>query len=225
MDDRFFNAFLPPTVRVCGRRLTRFTVWHHFILSAIDSPVVAETELFRPADLLLALRACRSTYGRRVSFRPSLADAAWAWRMRRNPALFSREARRFFEWVATQSSPPVLWRENHGGDSVRKVVDSGPQCLALVCSLMSRGGLSKAEAWNMPIGEARWTDAQLAQVEGVPVHFLDDADLDGSRDDLSGLTDEQALEKFRAELPNERLAQQVFDDWRKNIKRKDARHA
>lgn len=67
-----------------------------------------------------------------------------------------------------------------------------------------------------------WMDAQFAQIHGVNLRFLDDADLDDSEVDLSSLTDDEAMIKFQRELPEE-LIGATFDYWLCNIKRKDGK--
>lgn len=223
MDDRFHHAFLPPAVRVCGRELRSFTVWHDLILGAIRSPLVTPGMDLRPGDLLVAVRSVRSRYGKPVRFRPSLRDIWWKWRMLRRPALFHREAGKFLAWMKLQASPPQFYKT--GGSFSSATIDRGPQCLAIVCSLMERGHMGRAEAWNTNIGEARWMDAQLAQLRGVELHFLDDADLDESPIDLSGLTDEEALTMFIRDLGDNDLARKTFRHWQKHTKRKEAASA
>ena len=219
MDDRFYNAFLPPSVRVCGRVLKRFTVWHHFILSAIDSPITGERESLRPGDLLVAIRSCGLSYGGTRNISPNLRDIYWRWRMNRDPRLFKREAKKFFDWMGVQCSAPVFWRKSTG--SREMVEDKSPGCFALVCSLMQRGGVGMEIAWNLPIGEARWTDVQLAKASGIDIRYMDDEDLDDSEIDFSGLSDAEALEIYRRDMPNEKMAQASFEHWRHNIKNKE----
>ena len=103
---------------------------------------------------------------------------------------------------------------------MHKAVESGPRCLGLVCSLMTRGGMTEDAAWNCSLGRAMWLDAQFAQLHGIDLRFLDDEDLDDSEVDLSGLTDEEAMQKFQHDLPED-LVGATFDHWLANIKRKD----
>ena len=64
-----------------------------------------------------------------------------------------------------------------------------------------------------------WMDAQFAQLHGVDLRFLDDADLDNSEIDLSKLTDDEAMNKFQNELPEEFVGP-TFDHWLANTKGK-----
>ena len=216
MDDRFFHAFLPPTLTVAGRDLKRFTLWHHFLLSAIDSPIISGRS-FNVHDLIAAVKCCRSSYGKKVDMTPSLRDCYWEFRYKKNPKLFQLHGVSFFEWMNIQCSPPRFWRTpGKGGSSVK--IDNGPRCLAMACSLMHRAGFSREEAWDTPVGEALWIDAQIAKIEGVEINFLDDADLDDTPLSFDEMTEEQVMERFRRDLPSEEIAKKSFEHWKKNRK-------
>jgi hypothetical protein len=216
MDDRFYRAFLPPQTKVCGRRLRRFTLWHHFVLCAIQSPVGLGGETLSVADLLAASKTCTLTFGGDASIRPRFRDIFWRWALTRWKWLFRREAKRLYDWIGLNCSGPIFWRE-HGREST---APSGPQVFALVCSLMQRGGMSEAEAWNTSFGSAQWYDPQFAQLEGVPIHFLDEATLTTPFDPFA-MTDEEAMATFSRDLPPE-MVQPSFDRWKEE---KEVRNA
>lgn len=221
MDDRFFNAFLPPTVRIAGRDLTRFTLWHQFILAAIGSPIMSGEGSFGIPDLVAAVKVCRASYGPAPNMSPTLWDLLWTMRYRRDHALFKRHAKSLFEWVGLQCSPPKYWRAATGQATVCQQVDNAPRCLALVVSLMTRAGMSRAEAWDSPIGEARWIDLMIAKNEVGGIHFLDDADLDDSPISFDTMTDEEALAQFKRDLPAE-IAMNTFEKWKQERRDRDA---
>lgn len=217
MDDRFYHSFLPPTAKVCGRKLETFSLWHHLVLSAIGSPIALGGDSISVADLLIAVRVCRLKYGD-TDLGAGLVDAIWNRKLTKDKARFRKEAEVFYEWMALQSSPPKFYRSGATGGMV-KGVESGPRCLGLVCSLMNRGGLSEDDAWNCSLGRAMWMDAQFAQLNGVDLRFLDDDDLDDSEINISDMTDDEAMAKFQRDLPEE-LVGPTFDDWLLNIKGK-----
>lgn len=215
MDDRFYHSFLPPEVKVCGHHLTTFSLWHHLVLSAVNSPIALGGEVITIPDLLAAVRVCRLRYGKK-SISPGIRDAIWKWRLTRNPKLFRREAEKFYRWMELQCSPPKFMRtDSHGG--THKGVERGSRCLGLACSLMYRGGIPEADAWDCNLGKAMWLDAQFAQIEGLPLRFLDDEDLVEEEIDLSTMSDAEAMEKFTSELPDG-IAQATFEHWKSNIK-------
>lgn len=216
MIEAFYNAFLPPSADVCGRRLDQFTVWHHFVLEAVGSPVVTGGENITPVDLLVAVRVCRLKYGGPRRLSPGLRDFLWRRRMVRNPELFKREAKRFYAWLEGSAAAPNYWqRRSSGGEQTVYSSEYTPQSLALVCSLMARAGLSRADAWNTPIGEARWLDAQLARLEGVDLHFLPD----GAQRDPADYTEEEILEILKNDLKDPEKVRKAFDHWLQNTKR------
>jgi hypothetical protein len=220
MDDRFFHAFLPPSATICGRRLDRFTLWHHLILSAIGSPINGSSDKISMADLLVAVRVCSLRYGE-TSLKPGLRDTVWHFLMRRNRPLFLSQIRHFIEWMNAQCSPPKFYRKSGSQSAtVDHGIDRGSRCLALVCSLMHNAGMSRAEAWECSLGEAMWMDAQLAQIKGLDIRFLDDADLEDEPIDMADLSDAQALAMYQRDLPPA-FVEASFKHWRENIKRRD----
>jgi hypothetical protein len=218
VDDRFYHSFLPPVAKVCGRKLTAFTLWHHFVLSAVGSPVALGGERVSIVDLLVATRVCGLKYGE-SNISPTLRDAWWKRKLERNTNLFRRETERFYEWMSRQCSPPVFFRGGSAAGGTNQKVDRAPRCLGLACSLMTRGGMSERDAWNCTLGKAMWMDAQFAQLHGIDLRFLDGEDLDDSEINLSNLSDEEAMAKFQNDLPEE-LVGPTFQHWRENIKGK-----
>jgi hypothetical protein len=217
VDDRFYHAFLPPVAEICGRRLERFSLWHHVVLSAIQSPLVGHSDKITAADLLVAVRVCRLKYGE-TKLAPGIRDIIWRIKFQHNRDLFVSELEKFFKWTKLQTSPPKYYI-NKRSTSISGI-DRGSRCLALVCSMMHRAGMSMAEAWELTLGQAAWMDAQLAQVTGVDLRFLDDEDVnDDSPIDISTLTDDEALAMFRRDLPAE-LVDASFKHWKENVKGK-----
>ena len=206
MDDRFFGAFLPPQAIVCGRRLRKFTLWHHFILSALDNPVAVGGESISVPQVLVAVRACRLKYGE-SSMSPGVLDVLWKFRMLKRRTVFKREAKKLYQWVSDHCRAPLYWRESNGG---KRSAHSGPQCLALVASLMQRGGMSREESWNTSLGEALWMDAEFARLEGVPLHFVDEADVSDEPLTFDDMSEDEVLAVFKKDLP-EKLAIASFN--------------
>jgi len=218
VDDRFYSAFLPPTVRVCGRTLETFSLWHHFVLSAMGSPVAHGGETINAGQLLAAARICALRYGgRSSSLRPRLWDIWWKRRLLRSEARMRAEAGKLYQWIGAHGSGPFYWRKTRGEGGGESPAN-GPACLALVCSLMMRGGLSRADAWNTSLGEALWLDAQFAQLEGVPLHFVDEAMVGEAPLDLDEMSEADALAMFERDLPAE-LVTASFAAWQDNRNR------
>lgn len=215
MDERLAHAFLPPTCKIAGRRISFFTLWGRFLLEALENPF-ALGGTFGPEDLVAAVKIVRARHGRPFSMRPTLRDFYWISKYKRNPRRFKRDAEIFDEWIGLQHSPPKYWKKPSAlsGQSEQAMIDRTPSTLGLACSLMARAGFSKSDAWNTPIGEARWMDAQLAKMEGAGICFLDDADLLDTADPFEGLSDSEVLEHFRSNFGDEERAVRAFEDWK-----------
>lgn len=218
MDDSFYNAFLPARVRICGRKLDGLTLWQAFLLAASGSPFAGFSDRIRPQDLVAAAKICTARHGQPFRYRQSLRDAWWVGRLKRRPDLFRRECRRFSQFIADHNKGPVLWHRSDGGGISLK---AAPTMLRLACSLMAMAGLDESAAWNCTMGKALWMDGALGQINGQSISFLCEDDLDDSEIDLSGLTDEEALAKFRRDLPPD-LVDASFEHWRINTKRHHA---
>lgn len=219
MIEGYYNAFLPPSVRICGRWLETFTVWHRFLLEAIRSPFATGEGDITPADLLRAVKICRTNYDGSRSLKPGIRDFIWKRRMERNPHLFHRETGNFSKWLSLNNSRPDYWQKpssSSGGESF--TLEETPVPLALICSLMRRAGMSRSEAWGTPLGEALWLDAMLAKITGADLHFLPD----DMPKDPADFTDEEAWELFVRDFGDTDKAREVFRNWQNNVKRRPA---
>lgn len=170
MDDRFFTAYFPGEATVCGRPLESFTPYHYLLLRALKSPLVDHEGVNRPADLLVAIAACRNQFGKPVRLNPTIKDAIWRLRMMRNPALFRREMGKFVKWMAAHSSGPKFWEVIEGGSKTRDL--TGPDILTLIVPLMMKAHLSESEVWNMSLGRAQWMSAEIQEMEGADRKFF-----------------------------------------------------
>ena len=176
MDDRFFTAYFPGDATVCGRKLQSFTAFHYLLLKAVGSPFLSADGVIDSADLLVAIKVCRNSFGQPVNLKPSLRDAVWKLRMTGNPALFRRECRKFASWMAMHSSGPRFWDVVSGGQKSRDL--TGPDILTLITPMMMKTTLTESEAWNMSLGRAQWINAEICEMEGSERRFLYDSDLE-----------------------------------------------
>lgn len=183
------------------------------MLSALDSPLATGRENFTIPDLLVAVKCCRARHGKYVNMRPNWLDIAWGIIYRAFPSLFRKHAVTLFQWVGIQGSAPKFYRT--GGSSKREhfKVDRAPVSLGLACSLMSRAGFSRHEAWDTPIGEARWIDAQMAKLDGAPIHFLNDEDMEEAADPFDSMTNEEVYAEMSKVMPSH-ILQATFEKWK-----------
>ena len=213
MDDTFFNAFLPPTAKIAGKKLSKFTLWHYFLLSAINSPVIAGRS-FGITDLIAAVKCCTHNYGNPVDMSPSLRDVWWSYKYKKQPYKFKQQGLLFYKWINTQSIGPKFWRLPSNVTTTNKKLDNGPRCLAIACSLMNRAGFSCADAWNTSLGQAQWMEAQMAKLEGAEINFMSENDIQEKTNPFDQMTPEQVLETMRKELPTEEMAMKSFEHWK-----------
>lgn len=134
--------------------------------------------------------------------------------MRRSRPLFERETRRFFEWMGKHHSSPICWIKSDGASHAG---GEGPEILMMVSALIVRGGLSRDEAWNLSVGEARWMSAAFAKLTGAPVMFGDEELFDDAPIDLAKMSEVDARDMFYRDLPHD-LAQATFDKWKADRK-------
>lgn len=184
------------------------------MLSAIGSPIATGYNKFTVPDLIVAAKCCSARYGERQSLKPTLKDVFWTLVYNKFPDVFKKHSEVLFKWIGIQSSQPKYWRSSSGYSSGSKI-DRSPRCLGLACSLMSRAGFTRHDAWNTPVGEAQWIDAQIAKLEGVDLNFLDDEDLVDDPVDFGVMTDEEVLAQFKRDLPTEDMAIRSFEHWKK----------
>ena len=95
--------------------------------------------------------------------------------MARNPKLFEREIVKLTLWMAAHSSGPKFWEITSGGPSMRQL--TGPDVLTLIVPVMMKTGMTESDAWNMSLGRLQWMSAEISEIEGSTLRFLDENDL------------------------------------------------
>ena len=162
MDDRFYNGIIGCSTKVCGYKLKALTPWHYVLLTALDSPILTTTNSSDINDLLVFLKVVQTQWPEQPKLSPSLHDHVWFWRMKRIKRV-EFEMGKLKEWLEVQLSSPKLWKEDQ--ESGRKT--SSPGIFMLVAGMISTGGLSLSEAWNMRLSEAQWLNVTLAELNGA----------------------------------------------------------
>jgi hypothetical protein len=155
----------------------RYTLWHHALLGAFESPFLSSDPGARVdiGDLLIALNVCRTSWPRRPAspVRAMLAHPTWPLRLRR-PGALVRHSTVFVEWLHSHHSGPLFW-----SDSSRQAGGlTAPDVYSLVYGLTSKAGLSQREAWDSTPGQAQTILGAVAELEGAQIQFADPADCD-----------------------------------------------
>jgi len=198
MDDRFFNGLLGCSTKVCGYKVDSLTPWHNVLLSAIDSPILTATKDSDLDDLLIFLKVTQAQWPELPSFKKSMRDHFWKFRMRfAKTALL--EMGKFKEWLSVQLSTPRLWQNE---DDSTQAKSSCPNMLRLVLGLVNSSNISLHEAWNMRNSEAQWYNVCLAEINGAKLRVVDENE---PMPEKTTFTKEEMLEKAKADLPPEQF--------------------
>lgn len=175
MDERFAEAFVNRRHTVLGRKLKPFSVWHAFVLDLLGSPFaghVGETIDFR--SLFFAVGVCAREYdpGLRCLRKGPLFRLRFFLRHRGWKKREDRHLRAFLAYLRDYRTGP---HPDHFADGTGE--KSGvPGPLLLVARLMRLGGMTKAEAWNTPYGEAQWLCLALLEAEGRRTNLLNESE-------------------------------------------------
>lgn len=162
------EAFFYNRHKVLGRTLSPFSLYHYFVLEAIDSPIIKKDQTrISIIDLYIATIVCSNKYPIDISAFPS---GSW-WSIVKNSIRFgyfatrykmSREATKFSNYIKDYSSMPMFW------ESKDKKKSSGlPDALSLVVSLIVSLGYKEQDAWNCPLGKAVWLTTASAILNGA----------------------------------------------------------
>lgn len=160
--------------RVLGLRLRPFSLWHLALLQEIDSPLLIplrkdEPCAAGPRDLARAVRICRLRW-------PQI-DWKGDFDLRVLCALlggFTKHLAAFAEYVKDfQASPEyiVIPPERNGNEPPRAPRGAPPAILRTLREVIQVTGCSRSDAWDMPVGEARWWYA-IADNERFECDFM-----------------------------------------------------
>jgi len=162
-------TILPPTIKVCGRRLLPFSLRHRVALEAIDSPILSLDKAFGALDVIRAVRilASHNLEEMRVG-KLTLREGYHLQRMRWSKRLLKIEAYKLMVYFGEQSLWPRFWEKNSEGHGSN---GGFPWELAVVAALV-RNGHSTEEAWTMPESAAIWLHMAHAKAAGSKVDIV-----------------------------------------------------
>ena len=213
MDDRFFNAIVGASDRVCGYDITSLTPWHSVILSAIDSPVLNPAKDTSAGDLLLFLKVVSCEWPHTPNVKARLSDRWWHRKLKKSSTLL-RELGKLKVWLDCQLSAPILWA-NDDEDSNKGKSLSSPSMFSLVVSMVSKGNIDLNSAWNMRIAEARWYDVTLAEINGADIRVA----YEGEEAEMMSQVEEISEDKA-VEIARRNLSEKDFKRWHEAFKNK-----
>ena len=178
MENRWIKAatILPPTLKVCGRRLLPFCLRHRVALEAIESPLIFTSKTMSAIDLIVAVRILAS-YDITEVRKPMTMSERWHLaRLSISEDSLIEEAKKVVIYFEAQSLWPRFWakdeRTEGGGLSWH---------LAVIANLI-RNGCTLTEAWTMPEAEAIWLHIAHSKAAGAKVDIVSDREWDAMED-------------------------------------------
>jgi hypothetical protein len=173
LPESFAGAFLPQCpVRILGRTLRPFCLWHQFALQVIESPFVTGAGMTL-IDLDFAARICAAPAGinpevlLRANEPPSLWQKLRLVRLARRYSI-ETEADRFAVYMRHHCQFPEFWSSaDSGGDEL-----SAPPVIGSIVAQLIKGGYREPEAWAMQPGRAHWMAALFARLGGADIRFF-----------------------------------------------------
>ena len=168
----FFEALVHSREHVVmGRRLRPLTLWHWLWLDALGNPVLEG----RPAsllDLTQAVAVCESRFGdlpgavlNKSLWRRLWFGLGWTFRWR-----LEVEAAKFGAYFEDFFTGPDLWQDEDEDERTRDDA-SLPGYYRTVARLM-KSGMSREEAWMMPVGEAQFLAVVWQEGDGGEVQWV-----------------------------------------------------
>jgi len=178
MENRWIKAatILPPTLKVCGRRLLPFCLRHRVALEAIESPLVFTSKPMSPLDLIIAIRVLGSHDITAVRKPLTIAERWHLARLSISEDSFIEEAQKVVLYFEAQSLWPRFWAKEE------KTESGGLSWHLAVIANLVRNGCTLEEAWTMPEAEAIWLHIAHSKAAGAKVDIVSDREWDAMED-------------------------------------------
>jgi hypothetical protein len=162
VDPKIGAAFIDGGIvhRIGFRRLLPFSLWHLFMLQAIDSPFVHKGEV-RRFDLRVAVGVCSLRY----------PDS----RIRR-PRYVGRDlrmgVRKFLHYVGDYLSKPEYVVIPRDGTTPPPPRGSAPETLQIVWDVLDFTHWEEEKVWNLPAGKGFAYQAGAMRSKGLDMDFM-----------------------------------------------------
>jgi len=189
------------TVKIMGVRVRRFTLWHKFLLKAVDSPFMSSGKPVAQWDLDTAIGICRLEYPNSNIIRPRLARARFklgvigkALFTRKKPtegednvvqAAFREHVKDFLTYTADYLQKPeyaVIPFETSGPMKPQTPRGRPPEEIEQIADLVAWSHWDDAKVWNLPIGYANWLQAMALKAAGADLDFTTDSEREFRKD-------------------------------------------
>lgn len=170
LDRDLAAAFIDGPVRhVClGVKLQPFSLWHRFLLRALDSPIFTGGELTLP-QLRVAVGVCRLR-----PFRCKLRKPIPGWFLIRHG--FKAEVTRFMEYCGDYITRPewaVIPEEGPKGSPAPEPRGVIPDDIMIAADIIGWTGWKEKRVWALGIGRAHWYQMCAHRAAGLDVDYVD----------------------------------------------------
>lgn len=171
-DQDLAAAFIDgPARHVClGVKLQPFSLWHRFLLRALDSPVFKGGELTL-AQLRVAVAVCRLQ-----PFQCKLRKPAPGLYFIRHG--FKAEVERFTDYCGDYITRPewVVVPEKTPKDTAPEPRGVIPDDITIAADVIGWTGWPEKAVWALPIGRAYWYQMCAHRAAGMDVDYVDESE-------------------------------------------------
>jgi hypothetical protein len=178
-------TILPPTIKVCGRRLLPFCLRHRVALEAINSPVLNINASVGATDIINAVRILSTYDMKEARNKLGFIDGYYYRSMQLSRKKLQREANKLLTYFTEQSLWPRFWEES------KNPRDHGIDWPLVIVANLTKNGCSLTEAWTMPEAEAVWLHVANLISNGVDVKLVTETESKAMENELRELEAEK----------------------------------
>lgn len=195
MDDRYYRAFLEGDHEALGETLKPFSLWHNFLLQALESPFLTG-ERVEVEHVVQACEIFKTSFPNEPNLRYSLKQWFKVRSLKKNMAKLEAETKKIAKYIEANSSFPRFW-QNQKTEKQQGL--TSPETLAVVISLIQLG-FEEGKAWDMSLARARWYEAAAMERQTTELKFFYEDDLVDAPEDLTQKSEEELYEIAVREL-------------------------
>jgi hypothetical protein len=176
VEDSFAEAIIHAGHKVFGFSLKPFSRWHAAQLDFIGSPLAGHAGKLNFTSLWIAVQICRTIFPQHINTSTpqpsSRVIALYGLGSSKSNRRLLFEQNKFSAYLRDYSGAPEFITEDESEPRTAKT----PWYLFQVADLVRNGNLSRADAWNISLGEGNWWRAACAEANGAKIDILQPAD-------------------------------------------------
>lgn len=176
----FFEAIVGVERVVAGLRLRPLSIWHWLWLEALENPVLRPGASLNAAQLIQAAQVCASDF---EDLPKAVCRKGWwrravtvvrTWRMWLVRGGLEAEVEAFARYIDDWFVQPEVW--NTEGDEGDDKKDPPLPHYWFTLAKLVKSGVSRRDAWMMPLGEALFLSTTWAVMESGSLEFISEWD-------------------------------------------------